>query len=110
MDFENSRNSYYIDRGHMLRDNALKFYRGQAYDIPQKPIENGQYMNQNGHFENSRNSDSIDRGHMLPDNALKCAGFMPIKFYIFFKILPYCQILPFNHFFKKSSYLGNRRS
>ena len=31
----------------MLRDNPLKFYRNQAYDIPQKPIENGQYMNKN---------------------------------------------------------------
>ena len=28
----------------MLRDNALKFYRDQAYDIHQKPIENWQYM------------------------------------------------------------------
>ena len=35
-----------IDRGHMFRDNALKFYRDQAYEIPQKPI--GQYMNNNG--------------------------------------------------------------
>ena len=32
----------------MLRDNAIKSYRGQAYDIPQKPIENGQYINKNG--------------------------------------------------------------
>ena len=32
----------------MLLDNALKFYRGQAYDIPQKPIENGQYINKIG--------------------------------------------------------------
>ena len=32
----------------MLRDNALKFYMDQAYDISQKPIENGQYMNNNG--------------------------------------------------------------
>ena len=32
----------------MLRDHALKFYRDQAYDIPQNPIENGQYMNNNG--------------------------------------------------------------
>ena len=32
----------------MLRDNALKFYRDQAYDIPQKPIENGQFINKNG--------------------------------------------------------------
>ena len=31
----------------MLRDNALKFYRGQASDI-QKPTENGQYINNNG--------------------------------------------------------------
>ena len=31
----------------MLRDNALKFYRDQVYDIPQKPIENGQYQNKN---------------------------------------------------------------
>ena len=30
----------------MLQDNALK--RDQAYDIPQKPIENGQYINKNG--------------------------------------------------------------
>ena len=43
----------------MLRDNALKFDRDQAYDIPQKP------------FENSRNFYYIDRGHMLGDNALK---------------------------------------
>ena len=28
----------------MLGDNALKFYRDQAYDIPQKPIENAQYI------------------------------------------------------------------
>ena len=32
----------------MLQDNALKFYRDQAYDIPQKPIDNGQYMNKYG--------------------------------------------------------------
>ena len=32
----------------MLQDNALKFYMDQAYDIPQKPIENGQYINENG--------------------------------------------------------------
>ena len=32
----------------MLRENALKFYRDQAYDIPQKPIENGQYKNKKG--------------------------------------------------------------
>ena len=32
----------------MLRDNALKFYRDQAYVIRQKPIEKGKYMNQNG--------------------------------------------------------------
>ena len=32
----------------MLRDNALKYYRDQAYVIPQKPIENGQYKNKNG--------------------------------------------------------------
>ena len=32
----------------MLQDNALKFYRDQAYVIPQKPIENGQYINKNG--------------------------------------------------------------
>ena len=39
-----SQSSYftYIDRDHMLRHNALKFYRDQAYDIFQKPIENGQ--------------------------------------------------------------------
>ena len=43
-----STNYTYIDRGYTLRDNALKFYRDQAYDIPQKPIENGQYMNNNG--------------------------------------------------------------
>ena len=40
----------------MLRDNALKFYRDEGYDIPQEPFENRQYMNENGHFENSRNS------------------------------------------------------
>ena len=43
-----STNYTYIDRGNMLRDNALKFYRDQVYDIPQKPIENGQYINKNG--------------------------------------------------------------
>ena len=32
----------------MLQDNALKFYRDQAYGISQKPIENGQYKNKNG--------------------------------------------------------------
>ena len=32
----------------MLQDNALKFYMDQAYDIPKRPIENGQYMNNNG--------------------------------------------------------------
>ena len=31
----------------MLRDNALKFNRVCTYIIPHKPIENGQYMNQN---------------------------------------------------------------
>ena len=31
----------------MLRDNALKFYRDQAYDIPQKPIENINFANVN---------------------------------------------------------------
>ena len=43
-----STNYTYIDRGHMLRDNTLKFYRDQAYDIPQKPIANGQYINNIG--------------------------------------------------------------
>ena len=42
----------------MLRDIALKFYKDQAYGIPQKPIENGQHINW-------RNSYNIDRGHML---------------------------------------------
>ena len=37
-------NYTYIDRGHMLWDNALKFNSDHAYIIPQKPIENGQYM------------------------------------------------------------------
>ena len=32
----------------MLRDNALKFYRDQAFDIPQMHIDIGQYMNING--------------------------------------------------------------
>ena len=32
----------------MLQDNALKFYRDQAFVIPQKPIENGQFINKNG--------------------------------------------------------------
>ena len=32
----------------MLRDNALQFYRDQAYDIPQEPIENGQHINKIG--------------------------------------------------------------
>ena len=32
----------------MLQENALKFDRDHAYIIPQKPIENGQYMNKNG--------------------------------------------------------------
>ena len=41
-----STNYTNIDRGHMLRDNALN--RDQAYVILQKLIENGQYMNQNG--------------------------------------------------------------
>ena len=40
-----STNYTYIDRGHMLRDNALKFYSDHAYIIPHKPVENGQYMN-----------------------------------------------------------------
>ena len=31
----------------MLRDNALKIYRDQAYDITQTPIENSQYINKN---------------------------------------------------------------
>ena len=67
-----STNYTYIDRGHMLRDNALKFHRDQVYVIPQKPIENGQYINKNGgHFENLRNSYYIDIGHMLWDHALK---------------------------------------
>ena len=43
-----STNYTYIDRGDMFRDNALKFYRDQDYDIPQKPVENGQYINKNG--------------------------------------------------------------
>ena len=43
-----STNYTYIDRGHMLRDNALKFHMDQVYVIPQKPIENGQYINKNG--------------------------------------------------------------
>ena len=43
-----SKKYTYIDRGHMLRDNALEFYRDQSYDIPQKPIENRQYVNKNG--------------------------------------------------------------
>ena len=32
----------------MLQDNALKFHRDKVYVIPQKPIENGQYINKNG--------------------------------------------------------------
>ena len=31
----------------MLRDNALKFYSDDAFIIPHKPIENGQYINNN---------------------------------------------------------------
>ena len=31
----------------MLQDHALKFYRDQAYVIPQKLFENGQYINKN---------------------------------------------------------------
>ena len=54
-----STNYTYIERGHMLRDNALKFYRDQAYDILQKPIENGQYINTSGAVGRSthRNAD-----------------------------------------------------
>ena len=43
-----STNYTYIGRGHMLQDNAFKFDMDQAYDIPQKPIENGHYINKNG--------------------------------------------------------------
>ena len=43
-----STNYTYIDRGHMLQDNALTFDSDHAYIIPQKLIENGQYMNKNG--------------------------------------------------------------
>ena len=32
------------NNNHQLK---TKFYRDQAYDIPQKPIQNGQYMNNN---------------------------------------------------------------
>ena len=32
----------------MLRDNALKFYSDHDYIIHHKPIENRQYMNENG--------------------------------------------------------------
>ena len=32
----------------MLWDNAFKFYSDYAYIIPHKPIENGQYINNNG--------------------------------------------------------------
>ena len=42
-----STNYTYIDRGHMLRDNALKFHRDQVYGISQKSFENGQYINKN---------------------------------------------------------------
>ena len=42
--FENLRNSYYIDRVQMLRDNALKFDRDHASTIPNKPIQNWLYM------------------------------------------------------------------
>ena len=47
----------------MLRDNALKFYRDQAYNIPQKPIENGQYMNKNG--LSAAILEILDGDHML---------------------------------------------
>ena len=46
--------SYYIGRGQMLRDNALKFYSDHAYIIPQKPFENRQYMNKNGSSPNCK--------------------------------------------------------
>ena len=61
-----SLNKLYLHR-YMLRDNALKFYRDQTYVIPQKPIENGQYMNQNGLLKFY----FIVRSHMLCDNDLK---------------------------------------
>ena len=64
--FENWRKSYYIDRGLMLRDNALKFYRDQAYGIHQKPIENGQYMNNNGFLAAIlKIREILDGDHML---------------------------------------------
>ena len=50
----------------MLRDNALKIYRDQAYDIPQKPIENGQYMTKNGLLAAiSKIREILDGDHML---------------------------------------------
>ena len=50
----------------MLRDNALKFYRDQAYDIHQKLIENGQYMNKNGLFAAIlKIREIMDGDHML---------------------------------------------
>ena len=50
----------------MLRDNALTFYRDQAYDIHQKPMENGQYMNENGLFAAIlKIREILDGDHML---------------------------------------------
>ena len=56
----------YIDTGHMLGDNALKFYSDHAYIIPHRPIENGQYMNINCHLAAILKIDKIlDGDHML---------------------------------------------
>ena len=59
-------NSYYIDIGHMLWDHALKFDRDHKYIIPHKPIENGQYINQNDLLAAIlKIREILDGGHML---------------------------------------------
>ena len=60
-----STNYTYVAKGHMLWDNALKFYMDQAYDNPQKPMEIGQYMN------NNQIRKILDGDHMLHLGNLK---------------------------------------
>ena len=56
----------------MLRDNALRFYSDHAYIISHKPIENGQYMNQNGLLAAIlKIREILDGDHMLHLNKFK---------------------------------------
>ena len=67
--FRYLQNSCYIDIDHILRDNALKFYRDYVYVMLQKTIDNLHYVIKNCllafFLGNSGNYCYINRGQML---------------------------------------------